>query len=318
MPPCVKCAKFLKEFCLALDEGTKLLACSGWILGYATAMSVEDPLYKLTGKSFCNLLDYLNGLAFIQNWVGGFGIAFLRAIYIQNPWIFPMQERRVVFLLGVKTTLLIDINLTLLTLLTSTLGFNYLWYVIYTPTYPDFKSICLGRPMDDPLLHYNALDTLSVNEFHLILSLLTFITSSMLLLEMSLYVSTFKFLVAHDKMARVKLGLSDSTMKKRMKRNAIDLSGHAMIFAVDGCWLIIKVIENWSVKGVSPTLLRNRRWAFKGIGMCMYGIISVIHIGFSSSLREKAIAIFKPLFKPLIGVWKSCLKQRKGNSVSIE
>ena len=85
MPLCVKYAKFLKKFCLALDEGTKLLACSGWILGYATAMSVEDPLYKLTGKSFCNLLDYLNGLAFLQNWVGGFGIAFLRAIYVQNP-----------------------------------------------------------------------------------------------------------------------------------------------------------------------------------------------------------------------------------------
>ena len=68
--------------------------------------------------------------------------------------------------------------------------------------------------MDDPLLHYNAHDTLSVNEFHLILSIVTFLTSSILLLEMSLYVSTFKFLVAHDKMAGVKLGLSDSTVKK--------------------------------------------------------------------------------------------------------
>ena len=124
-------------------------------MGYAAAMTVEEPLYKRTGKSFCNLLDYLNGLAFLQNWVGGFGIAFIRAIYIQNPWksMDPMQERGVVFLLGMA-------------LLTPTFG-TYLWNVIYTPTYPDFKPVCLGRPMDDPLLHYNAVDTLSVNEYHL-------------------------------------------------------------------------------------------------------------------------------------------------------
>ena len=258
-------------------------------------MSVKDPLYELTGKSFCNLLDYLNGLAFLQNWVGGFAIAFLRAIYIQNPWIFPMRERRVVFLLGMA-------------LLTSTLGFNYLWYVIYTPTYPDFKPICLGRPMDDPLLHYESLSTLSGTNYYIVLSILTFLTSSILLLEMTLYFSIFKFLFAHDKVARVRLALSDSTIKKRMKRNAIDLFGHAFIFFLDGCWLIIKVIEAWSAKGSSPALLRHRRWIFKSIFMCMYGILSIIHIGFSSTLRADMIAIFKPYFCFIVWIWNTLRK----------
>ena len=285
-----------------MDEGTKLVSCSCWILGYAAVMSIKGPLYLYTGKTFCNMVDYLNSLAFIQNWYGGFGIAFMRAVYIRNSSMFLTIEREVALFLGITS-------------LAVTLGLNYCWYTIYTPTYPDFKPICLGRPMDDPLVHYHAGDTLSVKEFQIVLSILSSLTSSILLLEIILYFSIFKFLIDHDKM--VKLVLSDSTIKKRMKRNAIDLFGHALLFAVDGCWLVIKIVETSSAKGGSPEALRYRRWAFKSIGMCMYGILSVIHIGFSSSLRADTIAIFKPLFRaivvmleklfrPLIWIWTKC------------
>ena len=282
------------------------MACSSWILGYAAAISVEGPLYLHTGKAFCNIVDYLNSLAFLQNWYGGFGIAFMRAIYIQDLSVFPIREKQVVFLLGIAS-------------LTTTHGIIYLWWhIIYTPTYPDFKPVCLGRPIDDPLLHYESLNTLSISNYYLVMSFLTFLTSSIMLLEMSLYYSSFKFLVAHDHMARVRLALSDSTIKKRMKRNAIDLFGHAIIFVVDGCWLLIKFIENWSVKGASPTLLRNRRWVFKSIGMCMYGIVSVIHIGYSSSLRADTIAIFQPLFQTLTWICKTFAKRCPKRSVSLK
>ena len=224
----------------------------------------------------------------------------MRAIYIQNLSIFAIREKQVVLLLGISY-------------LTVVLGANHFWYMIYTPTYPDFKPICLGRPIDDPLLYYNALDNLSINEFHLLLSILTFLCSSVMLLEMTLYFSIFKFLIDHDKM--VKLVLSDSILKKRMKRNAINLFGHVIIFVVDVFWLLIKVVETWSVKGASPALMRNRRWAFKLSGMCMYGITSFIHIGFSSSLRADTITMLKPFFQILTWIKKTFLKQPPTNSV---
>ena len=274
--------------CLVMDEGTKLVACSCWILGYVAAMSVEGPLYLYTGKSFCNTVDFLNSLAFVQNWWGGFGIAFMRAILIRCPSIILRREKLVAFFLGIAS-------------LMATFGSNTLWYIIYTPTYPDFRPICLGRPLDDPFLHYNAQNALSVDEFRLVISILTFVTCTILILEITLYFSIFKFLIEHDKMVR--LVLSESAIKKRKKRNAVDLFGHAMIFVVDCCWLIIKVIETLSAKGGSPEELRARRWAFKSVGMCMYGILSVIHIGFSSSLRADAFAIFVPLLKPLVRIF---------------
>ena len=78
-------------------------------------MSVDGPLYVHTGESFCNVVNYLNGIAMLQNWVGGFGIAVMRAIYIQNLSIFPIREKQVVLLLGISY-------------LTVVLGANHFWY----------------------------------------------------------------------------------------------------------------------------------------------------------------------------------------------
>ena len=142
----------------------------------------------------------------------------MRAILIRCPSIILRREKLVAFFLGIASW-------------TATFGSNTLWYIIYTPTYPDFRPIYLGRPLDDPFLHYNAQNALSVDEFRLVISILTFVTCTILILEITLYFSIFKFLIKLDKMVR--LVLSESAIKKRKKRNAVDLFGHAMIFAVD-------------------------------------------------------------------------------------
>ena len=122
----------------------------------------------------------------------------------------------------------------------------------------------------------------------------------LLVSEMAMYVSIFKFLIEHDEMMR--LVLSDTTIKKRMKKNAVDLFGHAMIFFADGSWLLIKAIEIWLAKGSSLVELRNRRWMFKCVNMSMYGIASIVHIVISSSLRSDTIAIFRKLSLPFIRI----------------
>ena len=86
-----------------LDEGTKLFACSCWLLGYAAAIFIDDPLYIYTGKSFCNVVDFISGLAAIQNWYGGVGIALMRAIYIHFSTRMKFPESKVAILIGVTS-----------------------------------------------------------------------------------------------------------------------------------------------------------------------------------------------------------------------
>ena len=125
----------------------------------------------------------------------------------------------------------------------------------------------------------------------------------LMLSEMAMYVSIFKFLIKHDKMMR--LVLSDTTIKKRMKKNGIDLFGHAIIFFTEGSSYLIKTIELWLAIDSSPTELRNRRWMVKCVNMIMYGIQSLLHIVMSSSLRSDTIAIVRKLSLPFIRIWES-------------
>ena len=103
----------------------------------------------------------------------------------------------------------------------------------------------------------------------------------------------------------MRLALSDTTIKKRIKKNGIDLFGHTIIFITECSSLLIKSIELVLAIDSSPTELRNRRWMVKCVNMIMYGIQSILHIVMSSSLRSETIAIVKKLSLPFIRIWTS-------------
>ena len=273
--------------CLVLDEGTKFIGCSSWLLGYAAAISVNDPLHLYFGKSFCSIVDYLSGLGVIQNYLGGVGIAWMRYIYIKFSPRVPIGENTLAVLIGAVDSAIL-------------FGISCFWYVVYTPTYPDFEPICLGRPLDDPLRDYDAPNSLNLKDFRLACIGLAILLALLLSSEMAMYASIYKYLIEHDK--EMVMVLSGTTIKKRMKKNAIDLFGHTMIFFADGCWLLMKAIEIWLAKGSSLVELRNRRWIFKCVNMSMYGIASIVHIIISSSLRSDTIAIFRKLSLPFIRI----------------
>ena len=195
-----------------MDEGTKLFACSIWLLGYAAAISIDQPLHYYFGKSFCGVVDFICGLGGVQYWLGGVGIAWMRAIYIRFSTRVSMRENTAAVLIGFVA-------------LATTIGVSSIWYKIYTPTYPDFAPVCLD---DDPLLDCNAPRSLDKNTFLLAWLGLWLLICPLFWSEMAMYAFIFKFLIEHNKMMR--LVLSDTTIKKRMKKNAIDLFGHAMIF----------------------------------------------------------------------------------------
>ena len=143
----------IQNFCSVLDEGTKLFTCSSWLLGYAAAISFDQPLHLYFGKSFCAIMEFISVLGFFQNWLGGVGIAWMRAIYIQYSTRVSVRENTAAVLIGFVTSATI-------------FGLRWIWYMVYTPTYPDFEPICLGRPLDDPLLDY-AHRSLDVTKFRL-------------------------------------------------------------------------------------------------------------------------------------------------------
>ena len=267
-----------------------MFACSSWLLGYAAAISIDQPLHYYFGKSFCAVVDFICGLGGVQYWLGGVGIAWMRAIYIRFSTRVSMRENTAAVLIGFVT-------------LATIFGLRFFHYMVYTPTYPDFEPICLGRPIDDPLLDFNAPRSLDVNAKRLAGVFLGLVVIPLMLSEIAMYVSIFKFLIKHDKMMR--LALSDTTIKKRIKKNGIDLFGHAIIFFTESSSLLIKSIELCLAIDISPTELRNRRWMFKCINISMYGIASILHIVMSSSLRSDTFAIVRKLSLPLIRFWTS-------------
>ena len=115
-----------------------MFVCSSWLLGYAAAISIDQPLHYYFGKSFCGVVDFICGLGGVQYWLGGVGIAWMRAIYIRFSTRVSMRENTAAVLIGFVA-------------LATTIGVSSIWYKIYTPTYPDFAPVCLGRPLDDPL-----------------------------------------------------------------------------------------------------------------------------------------------------------------------
>ena len=254
------------------------------------AVSIDEPLHLYFGKSFCSIVDFISGLGIGFSWLGGVGIAWMRAIYIQHSTRMSVRENTVALMIGFLTIAIV-------------FGLRCIFNVVYTPTYPDFEPICLGRPIDDPLVDYNAPRSLDVNGKRIAGVFLGLVVFPLMLSEMAMYVSIFKFLIKHDKMMR--LVLSDTTIKKRMKKNGIDLFGHAIIFFTEGSSYLIKTIELWLAIDSSPTELRNRRWMVKCVNMIMYGIQSVLHIVISSSLRSDTIAIVRKLSLPFIRIWTS-------------
>ena len=280
-----------------------MFACSSWLLGYALAISIEKPLHHYFGISFCAIVDFISGLGINLSWLGGVGIAWMRAIYIQHSTRVTVRENTAAVMIGFVT-------------LATIFGLRCFFYMLYTPTYPDFEPICLGRLIDDPLLAYNAPRSLDENDERLAGMVFIFVITPLMLSEMAMYISVFKFLLKHDKMMR--LVLSDTTIKKRMKKNGIDLFGHAIIFFTEFSSFLIKVIELWLAIGISPTELKNRRWMVKCVNMSMYGIASILHIVISSSLRSDTIAIARKLSLPFIRIWISFqdFKYKKKNVAS--
>ena len=104
--------------------------------------------------------------------------------------------------------------------------------------------------------------------------------------EFAMYGSLYKFLVKHDRM--MTLVLSQNAIQTRLRKNVIDLTGHAIAFLTQMLWLVIAAMGSYWIPG-------NVKWVARLLVMSIYGFLSLISIVFSAPLRAECATIYSSL-----------------------
>ena len=68
-----------------MDETGKMIGSSCWLVVVGVAIISEKPLSTYYGENFCNITYYLSVYGTVHNFLGGFGIALMRLIFIRFP-----------------------------------------------------------------------------------------------------------------------------------------------------------------------------------------------------------------------------------------
>ena len=246
------------------DEIVKIVGHMIWLLSAGAMISLNEPLHTYLGMSFCQVANFVTVLSVIHGFTGGTGIAVMRLIFVVYSTKIHLGQR--------MTALCI----TLISLTCSLVG-AAIW-VTAPKISLDFNSICLGRSSDyHKNLFYYYSDHSLVYEHRLVAQSLGLSALILVLTELTMYVSIYKFMVSHDKSMIVVLRETD--VQRRLRRNVIDLSGHIVNFAVETSALILILVGgHW----IPP----NYKWILLLYQVSFYGMLSSLHIGFSRPLRD--------------------------------
>ena len=77
--------KEILKFLSVMDETGKMIGSSCWLVVVGVAIISEKPLSTYYGENFCNITYYLSVYGTVHNFLGGFGIALMRLIFIRFP-----------------------------------------------------------------------------------------------------------------------------------------------------------------------------------------------------------------------------------------
>ena len=106
-----------------------------------------------------------------------------------------------------------------------------------------------------------------------------------ILLELICYIITYRFLFKHDQsLSNV---LSKEKIKRRVRKNVINLAGHGIRFALKMLNLLITVLMHISI-------IRNEDQIFmRAYIMSSYGISAILYVTFSDKLKDEIVPIFR-------------------------
>ena len=283
-----------------LDESVKFIGYLSWTFTVVFSVILPHPLSHYTGYDFCRVVMWLTALGQMHSFSGGFGIALLRMIFIR----FPSKLK-----LGQNATALIISSFAL----AISIGFSLL--IISSPRRSqDLTSTCMAESKDlrKALFEYSS-DKSIIYEARIATVAVLAAMLTIVILEVLCYTSIYKYLVEHEK--TMSLVLSENVVKSRIRKNVIGLAGHIVNFAVEIIWLVIWVSKVLIKKSnIGQTKLENV--LVRCFIMSMDGVLSIIHVAFSTPLRSDFL-FFCGNVKKFVMSLKSSEKTRNSSISSI-
>ena len=149
-----------------------------------------------------------------------------------------------------------------------------------------YDDICLGRSREFNLVLY---DYISPNKEPIEIRLLCLILGMITIVELAMYASICKYLYHHDiSMTSI---LPDSTLRKRHKKNAIDLFGHILSFATDNLVPVLAFIGPQFLPASDLTKV-----ILYALMPSTYGIYGFCQIVLSKALRKELLKLLDLIF----------------------
>ena len=259
-----------------IDEGVKFVGYSCWLLIVGVTVITKQPMVLYTGITFCQIAMPTATVGIVHGFFGGTGIALMRIIFIKFPSKVTIGQMTIALLISFTT-------------LTLSASATYIW--ITSPKLaPDLEAVCLGRSyeMHRVIFHIKS-DQSVIYEQRIITRGLVGLGLLLLMTELAIYTSIYKFLDHHDKNMRIVL--SENIINQRKRKNVIDLTGHSLNFAFEMFSLVISIGFPWI-----PT---KHRWVFRCYYMGIYGLLSMMHIAFSKPLKRDCILMWEKLSESL-------------------
>ena len=276
---------------IVVDEAIKFLANSCWQFVVAASIILPQPISAYTGESVCFWINYVGSLGGIQHFTGGAPIALMRLLFVVFPNNLSIGQKTVAVMLAAINT-------------AKTLALTYLW-AISPRRSMDLSNLCLGTPLNFHIVHfdYSSDHSLAYERTIVVFTLLAY-AGVLVLSEMAMYGSIYRFLTQHDRQMRISEVLSEIAIRSRNKKNAIDLTCHAVACYVQLLWLILAVFA----MRVASSLMIYQSLTYKVFsrcyGMSLYGLLSALHIVLSMPLRRDFHGILIIIFGTFNRMWR--------------
>ena len=90
---------------LVIDETIKLVGFAYWQMISLMAIMTPFPPFKYTGENFCQITQWIATMGVTHSFTGGFGIAFMRMLFIRFPNRLKIGETATAMVISIATVL---------------------------------------------------------------------------------------------------------------------------------------------------------------------------------------------------------------------
>ena len=145
---------------------------------------------------------------------------------------------------------------------------------------------CIGYSDELSIIQFHYENWNSPYSFHR--QIVIFTLFLMLLVEIGCYIAIFRLLLIHDK--SMSTLLPKEKIRKRIQKNAVDLTGHVTYFIVETGCLVIKAF-------ISRFLQEDLHLFIRSFLLSSYGVTAVVNILLSNVLQNEVLDTLRELLQ---------------------